>query len=119
MFFYLIIYFKEPWFENLCLYLHSVRAVAAVIHGSWNSYNQCRDAVAHHVEVAAARVLALKHLHQHDVELHALQEHPGERRQEEEVKQGGKDGASNLQCVWQQEAEREEKEGGGEWSMTS
>lgn len=78
------------------MYLHPVRAVAAVVHGGRNSHNQCRDAVAHHVEVAAARVLTLEHLHQHDVELHALQEHPGERRQEEEVQQGGEDGAGDL-----------------------
>lgn len=41
-------------------------------------------------------MLTLENLHQHDVELHPFQEHPSEGCQEEEVEQGGKDGAGNL-----------------------
>lgn len=95
------------------MYSHSVCAVTAVVHRSWDGHNQRRDSVAHQVEVATAWVLALKHLHQHDVELHALQEHPRERRQEEEVEQGGKDGTSNLGKVlwWQRVRERQGEKG--------
>lgn len=67
------------------MYLHSICSITAVVHGGGDGHNQRGNSVAHQVEVAPARVLALKHLHQHDVELHALQEHPGERRQEKEV----------------------------------
>lgn len=102
------------------MYLHSVRAVAAVVHGGRDGHDQRRHAVTHHVEVAAARVLALEHLHQHDVELHALQEHPGERRQEEEVQQGGEDGAGDLPLGLTETGERGENggKGGKKWSMT-
>lgn len=41
-------------------------------------------------------MLALKHLHQHDVELNAFQKHPRERRQEEEMQQSREDGAGDL-----------------------
>lgn len=77
-------------------YSHSVCPVAAVIHGGGHGHDQRRDAVAHQIEVAPAGMLALKHLHQHDVELHALQEHPGESSQEEEVQEGGEDGTGDL-----------------------
>lgn len=82
------------------LYSHSVCAVAAVVHCSGNGHNQRGDPIAHQVEVAPARMLALKHFYQHDVELHALQEHPRERCQEEEVEQGGEDGTRNLGRVY-------------------
>lgn len=76
--------------------LHSICAVTPVVHRSRNSHNQRRNSITHHVEIAFAWVLALEHLHEHDVELHSFQEHPGERSQEEEVEQGGEDGTGNL-----------------------
>lgn len=87
-------------FQKSSFHSHSVGAVAAVVHRSRDGDDQRGNSVAHQVEVAPARVLALKHLHQHDVELHAFQEHPRERCQEEEVEQGGKDGAGNLGRVY-------------------
>lgn len=93
------------------MHSHSVSAITAVVHCSRHSNYQRRDSVAHQVEVASAWVLALKHLHQHDVELHALQEHPRERCQEEEVEQSGEDGTSNLGGVYERD------KGGGEKNM--
>lgn len=83
----------------LTMYSHSVSAITAVVHRSGNGHNQRGDSIAHQVEVASARVLALKHLHQHDVELHPFQEHPGEGCQEEEMEQGREDCTGNL--VWE------------------
>ena len=75
---------------------HFVRAVAPVVHRCWYGHNQCRHAVANQIEILPPGVFTLKNLHQHDVELHPLQEHPGESRQEEEVQEGSKDGTGNL-----------------------
>lgn len=76
---------------------HFVRAIAPVVHCCWHSHDQCRHAVADQIEVLPPGVFTLKNLHQHDVELHPLQEHPGESRQEEEVQEGSKDSTGNLQ----------------------
>lgn len=72
-----------------------VRAVAPVVHRCRHGHNQRRHAVPDQIEVLPPGVLALKNLHQHDVELHPLQEHPGESCQEEEVQEGSKDGTGN------------------------
>lgn len=90
------------------MYSHSVGAVTAVVHRGGDGHDERGDAVAHQVEVASARVLALEHLHQHDVELHAFQEHPRERGQEEEVEQGGEHGTGNLGMVAEEGEKKEE-----------
>lgn len=76
---------------------HFVCAIAPVVHCCWHGHDQCRHAIANQIEVLPPRVFTLKNLHQHDVELHTFQEHPGESRQEEEVQEGSKDSTSNLQ----------------------
>lgn len=76
--------------------LHSVGAVAPVVHCGGDSHYDSRHSVSCQVEVLSPRVLALKHLNQHDVELHAFQEHPGEGCQEEEMEQGCEDRTGNL-----------------------
>lgn len=75
---------------------HSVSPVTAVIHGGRHGHDDGRNAVSHHVEIALARVLAFKHLYQHDVELNAFKKHPRERRQEEEVQKSSEDSAGDL-----------------------
>lgn len=106
-------------YDSLLLqYLHPVGAVATVVHGCRHGHDERGYAVAHQVEVASARVLALEHLHQHDVELHPLQEHPRERRQEEEVEESGEDSTGNLWVEREREegkraGEREREVGGG------
>lgn len=82
---------------------HFVRAVAPVVHCCWHGHNQRRHAVPHQIEILPPGVLALKNLHQHDVELHPLQEHPGESCQEEEVQEGSKDGTGNLYEDWKEQ----------------
>lgn len=42
-------------------------------------------------------MFTLKNLHQHDVELHSLQEHPGEGSQEEEMQEGSKNCTGDLE----------------------
>lgn len=79
--------------------LHSVGAVAPVVHCSGDGHYDSRYSVSCQVEVLSPGVLALKHLHQHDVELHPFQEHPGEGCQEEEMEQGREDCTGNL--VWE------------------
>lgn len=76
-------YKKEKKKENS--HSHFICSITPVVYRSRHSHNERGHTVAHQVEVLPAWVLALKHLHQHDVELHALQEHPGEGGQEEEV----------------------------------
>lgn len=78
------------------VYSHSLCAITTVVHCSRHSYDERRNTVAHQVEVATAWVFTLKDLYQHDIELHALQEHPREGRQEKEMEQGREDGTSNL-----------------------
>lgn len=76
--------------------LHSICAVALVVHGGGDGHDDGGHPVTCQVEVLGPGVLTLKNLHQHDVELHPFQEHPREGCQEEEVEQSGKDGAGNL-----------------------
>lgn len=90
---------------SMC-YSHSLRAIASVVHGGRYGHDKSRDAVARQVEVALAGMFALKDLHQHDVELHAFQEHPRERRQEEEMQQSGKHGADDLHKTRRKGSER-------------
>lgn len=71
-------------------------AVAAVVDGGRDAHHQGREAVAAHVVVLGAGVLALEHLHQQQVQVHALQAEPGEGSQEEVVQQASKDGAGDL-----------------------
>lgn len=74
----------------------SLCAVASVVNGCRNAHHNSRDEVPRDVVVLPARELALKHLDQHEVQLHALQTHPGERSQEAEVENAGDDGAHQL-----------------------
>lgn len=78
------------------LSLHSVGAVAPVVHCSGDGHYHSRHSISCQVEVLSPGVFALKHLYQHDVELHPFQEHPGEGCQEEEMEQGRKDCTGNL-----------------------
>lgn len=41
-------------------------------------------------------MLALKNLHQHDIQLHPFQKHPGEGRQKEEMQKGCKHRTGDL-----------------------
>lgn len=78
------------------LSLHSVGAVAPVVHCSGDGHYDSRHSISCQVEVLSPGVFALKHLYQHDVELHPFQEHPGEGCQEEEMEQGREDRTGNL-----------------------
>lgn len=64
---------------------HFICAVTPVVYRCWHSHDERGHPVADQVEVFPPWVLALENLHQHDVELHSLQEHPGEGGQEEEM----------------------------------
>jgi len=77
-------------------HLRPLRAVAPVVDGGRDAHHRRRDEVPGDVVVLPARELALEHLHQHEVQLHGLQAHPGERRQEAEVEHAGDDGAHQL-----------------------
>lgn len=71
-------------------------AVAAVVDSSRDAHHQRREAVAAQVVVLGAGVLALKHFHQQQIEVHTLQAQPGEGGQEEVVQQASEDGAGDL-----------------------
>lgn len=77
-------------------HLRPMRAVAAVVDGRRDAHHGGREEVPGDVVVLPARELALEHLDQHEVELHALEAHPGERRQEAEVENARDDGAHQL-----------------------
>lgn len=74
----------------------SLCAVASVVDGCRDAHHHSWDEVPRDVVVLSARELALKHLDQHEVELHTLQTHPGESSQEAEVENAGDDGAHQL-----------------------
>lgn len=78
------------------LHLRPLCAVAPVVDGCWDAHHHGRDEVPGDVVVLPARELALEHLDQHEVQLHTLQTHPGERSQEAEVENPGDDGAHQL-----------------------
>lgn len=71
-------------------------AVAPVVDGCRDAHHHSWDEVPGDVVVLPAGELALKHLDQHEVQLHTLQTHPGERSQEAEVEDAGDDGAHQL-----------------------
>lgn len=86
-------------------HLRPLCAVASVVDGCWDAHNHCRNKVPGNVVVLPAWELALENLNQHEVQLHALQTHPGERSQEAEVENAGNDGAHQLtgrhmQTLW-------------------
>lgn len=70
--------------------------VAPVVDGCRDAHHHSWDEVPGDVVVLPAGELALKHLDQHEVQLHTLQTHPGERSQEAEVEDAGDDGAHQL-----------------------
>lgn len=74
----------------------SLCAVAPVVHGGGDAHHGGWDEVARQVVILPARELALKDLHQHEVELHTLQTHPGERGEEAEVEHAGDQGTHQL-----------------------
>lgn len=82
--------------RRISAHLRPLCAVAPVVDGCWDAHHHSRDEVPRHVIVLPARELALEHLNQHEVQLHALQTHPGERTQEAEVENAGDDGAHKL-----------------------
>lgn len=59
-------------FEYHCADSHSLRAVAPVVDGGWDAHHQSRGEVPRDVVVFAAWELALKHVDQHEAELHPL-----------------------------------------------
>lgn len=77
-------------------HLRPLCAVAFVVNGCWDPHYHSRDEVPGDVVVLPAWELALKHFNQHEVQLHALQTHPGERSQEAKVENTGDDGAHQL-----------------------
>ncbi len=79
----------KPHLRPLC-------AVASVVNGCWDAHHHSRYEVPRDVVVLPAWEFALEHLNQHEVQLHALQTHPGERSQEAEVENAGDDGANQL-----------------------
>lgn len=83
--------------QTLLPSLHSVSAVASVVHRGRDGHYDSWHSISCQVEVLSPGVFALKHLHQHDVELHPFQEHPGEGCQEEEMEQGRKDCTDDLE----------------------
>lgn len=87
----------KPRTPSPYLSLHSVGAIAPVVHCSRDGDNESRHSISCQVEVLGPGVLAFKHLHQHDVELYSFQEHPGKGCQEEKMEQGSKDGTGNLE----------------------
>lgn len=80
----------------LPLSLHSVGAIAPVVHCGRDGDYESGHSISCQVEVLGPGVLTLKYLHQHDVELHTFQEHPGKGCQEEKMEQGGEDSTGNL-----------------------
>lgn len=84
--------YLQEWWINL----RSRRAVAAVVDSRRDAHHDRREEVTGHIVVLAAGELALEHLHQHEVQLHALQTHPGEGCQEAEVQDASDDGAHQL-----------------------
>ncbi|TNN70377.1 hypothetical protein EYF80_019403 [Liparis tanakae] len=81
-----------------------------VVYGRRDAHHQCGKAVAAQIVVLFAGVLALKDLHQHEIELHTLQTHPGEGSQEEEMQKASKDGTGNLKTAGRERLERREEE---------
>lgn len=77
-------------------HLRPLRAVASVVDGCWDAHHHSWEEVPRDVVVLSAWELALKHLDQHEVQLHTLQTHPGERSQEAEVENPGDDRAHQL-----------------------
>lgn len=73
-----------------------MRAIAPVVDGCGDAHHQGRGEVPRDVVVLPARELALEHVHQHEVQLHPLQTHPSEGRQEAEVQNAGDDGTHQL-----------------------
>lgn len=63
---------KEEEEEESLPHLRPLCAVAPVVYGCWDPHHHSRDEVPRDVVVLPARELALKHLHQHEVQLHAL-----------------------------------------------
>ena len=88
---------REKESRKATAHLRLLSPVAAVVDGCGDDHHQGREEVPGRVVVLPAGELALKHLHQHEVQLHALQTHPGEGRQEEEVEDPSDDGAHQLQ----------------------
>lgn len=78
------------------VHLRPLCAVAHVVDGRWDAHDHSGDEVAGEVVVLPAWELALEDLHQHEVELHALQTHPGEGSEKAEVEDTGDDGAQQL-----------------------
>lgn len=81
--------------------------IAPVVYGRRDAHHQRGEAVSAQIVVLFAGVLALKDLHQHEIELHALQTHPGEGSQEEEMQKASNDGTGDLR-----EASREKRQKG-------
>lgn len=78
------------------LHLRPLCAVAPVVDRCWDAHHHGWGEVPGDVVVLPARELALEHLDKHEVQLHALQTHPGECSQEAEVEYPGNDGAHQL-----------------------
>lgn len=82
--------------NNTAPHSRSLSAVASVVDGGGDAHHGGGDEVTRQVVILPARELALEDLHQHEVELHALQAHPGERGKEAEVEHAGDQGTHQL-----------------------
>lgn len=89
-------YTKKSSTDEIRCYLRSRCPVAAVVDGGRDSHHHGGKEVSGDIIVLPAGELAFKHFNQHEVELHALQAHPGKRRQKEEMKNARDDGAYQL-----------------------
>lgn len=66
-------------------YSHFVCPIAPVVDCRGHGHDERRHPIAHQIKVLPTGMFALENLHQHDIQLHPFQKHPGEGRQEEEV----------------------------------
>lgn len=85
--------------KGLSSHVRFLGPIAPVVYGCRDAHHQCRKAVSTQIVVLFAGVLALEDLHQHEIELHTLQTHPGEGSQEEEMQKASKDGTGNLRVT--------------------
>lgn len=92
--------------KGLFSHVRFLGPIAPVVYGCGDAHHQCGEAVAAQIVVLFAGVLALKDLHQHQIELHTLETHPGEGSQEEEMQKASKDGTGDLRAAGRERAEK-------------
>lgn len=95
--------------KGLYSHVRFLGPIALVVYCRRDAHHQRGEAVATQIVVLFAGVLALKDLHQHEIELNALQTHPGEGGQEEEMQKASKDGTGDLKTAARDRGERKGK----------